>query len=216
MNDYLFRIGEPDGLHLYFNVAANSRSEAVQIANEDIAEERESSHLYFSLRVPDADLVINTDFRVTEEMIVEEAPANREVLFRAHKYLSEQGYEYGGDERDLWHDRDPDFTKAIYTEDGEGIYGLFKVHAYFEHNINNYTFRVEAILYPVGGARIAEGEGKLRYTVDFRDRQLYTTLDELPLILGFYESKFELLINALRQADPLDGLPLDYSRPDNT
>jgi hypothetical protein len=209
MNDYLFHIEEADGLNLYFYVAAESREEAVAIANEEVAEERESSHLYFSLRIPDAYLTIDPAFRVNEGMIIEEAPAAREVLFRAHKFLAEQGYSYGGDVQELWHDREPTFTKAIYTEDGEGVYGLLQVRSHLESVINEYSFRVEAVLYPIGGERIVEGEGKLRYTVVFRDRQLYTTLDELPVILAFYESKFMSLILALRAADPVDGLPLD-------
>lgn len=211
MKEYLFRIGEPEGLHAYFKVTANSRDEAVKVTNEEIAEENEGATAYFRQRIPEVYFDINTEFRVDESMIVEEFPASRDVLLRAYKFLIEQEYQYSGDEDDLWHDKDPQFTKPIYTEDGEGIYAFFKVSAHFEMNIQDVSFHFGAILYPVGGARIADGEGKLRYMVEFRDRQLYTKLDELPLMLEFYESKFMALIIALRQADPVDGLPLDYS-----
>jgi hypothetical protein len=214
MKEYLFMIGEPKGLHAYFKVTAESRHEAVKLANEEIAEENEGARAYFRLRIPEVYFDIGKEFRVDEGMIVDESPASRDALLRAYKFLIEQDYQYSGGEDDLWHDKDPQFTKPIYTEDGEGIYAFFKISARFEMNIEEMSFHFGAVLYPVGGARIADGEGKLRYTVEFRDRQLYTKLDELPLMLEFYESKFLALITALRRADPVDGLPLDNSGPE--
>lgn len=209
MKEFLFKIGEPSGIEVYLKVTADSADEAVEIANEEIAEESESSHFYFRSRITDAFLNASPEFRVDKSMIVDEQPASRDVLLRAYHFLTERGYEYSGDEDDLWHDKEPQFRKPLWTEDGGGIYGFYLVAAHYEWNIEKYSFRVKAVLYPVGGARIVDGEGGLHYTVNFMDRQLYTTLDELPVMLEFYESKFMALITALRNADPMDGLPFD-------
>jgi hypothetical protein len=208
MKEYHFRIGEESGLQMYFKITANSPDEAVAIANEEIAQEDPSAAVSLRLRIHDAYVDLSSDFRVDKSMIIEECPTSREVLMRALRYLKSQDYEYSSEEDILWHDDEPQFTKSIFTDD-LGIYAFLEVSARYEVNIQEYSFWVGAVLNPVGPARIADGDGGLNYSVHFRDQQLYTTLDELAVVLAFYESKFLALMTALRQADPLDGLPVE-------
>jgi hypothetical protein len=208
MKNYRFLIESPAGLNLTFLITAHSREEAVKIANEAFAEEHESDSIFLRSNIHHAHLYVGPDFCVDESMIVEESDASIETLKRAMNYLGEQGYEYDGPEEDLWVEENPRFRKLLQTSDG-GIYGFLVVEAYYEYNISNYSFKTTAFLYPIVNARIADGEGGLHYSVQFRDKQLFTTLDELPLILAFYESKYLELIKVLRQADPVDGLPLE-------
>jgi hypothetical protein len=208
MKNYRFLIETPSGLELTFSVSANSPDEAVTIANEAFAEDNQSADVYLRANVHHAQFYVGPQFRVDQSMIVEESEASITTLERAMNYLDQQGYELVGPKEDLWIEERPQFRKMLETPDG-GIYGFLFVEAYYEHNINNYSFKIKAALYPIANARIVDGEGGLRYSVLFQDKQLYTTLDELPLILDFYESKFLGLINVLREADPLDGLPLN-------
>jgi len=208
MKNFRFLIESPAGLELTFLITADSREEAVRIANEALEEDHESDSIFLRSNIHHAHLYVSPDFRVNQSMIVEESEASIDTLKRAMKYLEEQGYEYDGPEEDLWVEENPRFRKLLQTADG-GIYGFLVVEAYYEYNINNYSFKTNAFLYPVANARIADGEGGLQYSVQFRDKQLFTTLDELPVILAFYESKYLELIKVLRQADPVDGLPLE-------
>jgi hypothetical protein len=208
MKNYRFLIEIPTGIELTFLITAHSPQEAVGIANEAFAEDNESDGVYLRSKVHHARLYVGPDFRVDQSMIVEESEASVITLKRAMNYLEGQGYEFDGPEEDLWVEENPRFRKMLQTPDG-GIYGFLVVEAYYEHNIDNYSFKTSAFLYPVANARIVDGEGGLHYSVQFRDKQLFTTLDELPVILAFYESKFLELIKVLRQADPVDGLPLE-------
>ena len=208
MKNYQFLIKAPHGIELTFLVSAQSRDEAVRIANGAFAEDSESAKVFLRCDVHHAQLYVGTDFRVDQSMIVEESESSIDTLKRAKKYLEEQGYELDGPEADLWIEEKPRFRKLLETPNG-WIYGFLIVEADYKHNINNYSFKTIAHLYPLANARIVDGEGGLTYTVQFRDKQLFTTLDELPVILAFYESKFLELIKVLRQADPVDGLPLE-------
>lgn len=212
MNEYVFKVPTTAGIHLYFTATAGTAGEAVRLANEELSEERGAEEIYLGLKLGYGHVEIDPTMRVDESMIIETRPASRDVLLRAHNFLTERGYE-GGDVDDLWYDKQPSFMKALYTEDGEGIYGYLRVRASYDLNINQYCFKIDAVLYPTANAQIAEGEGGLYYTVSFIDRQVFTTLDKLPITLEFYESKFLMLIKALRAADPVDGLPLDSESP---
>lgn len=208
MKNYRFLIKIPTGIELTFLITANSPEKAIGIANESFAEDNESDSVFLRSNVHHAQIYVSPNFRVDQSMIVEESEASITTLERALKYLEEQGYEYDGPEKDLWVEEKPRFRKLLQTSDG-GIYGFLVVEAYYEYNIHNYSFKISAFLYPVANARIVDGEGGLHYSVQFRDKQLFTTLDELPVILAFYESKYLELIKVLREADPVDGLPLE-------
>lgn len=122
-------------------------------------------------------------------------------------YPEEQGYHYSGGNNmeDLWHDESPDFVKTLETSEG-AIYGYLNVNVHYDPNIKDYSFQFSAFLYPGPPARIVDDEGGLLYSVQLRDKQAFTKLNELPLMLEFYESKFNRLIRALREVDPVDGL----------
>lgn len=207
MNEYLFRIGDENSLCLYFKTIADSPEQAVDRANEAISEESPSSDVFIRSGLPDAAVYLHDEVRVDKSMIVAVVPVERQALDEARRVLEDHGYTYSSEEDEFVRDLSPNFTKPVYSEDG-GIYAFFKVDAYFERNIEKYSFRLGAVLYPAGLARFADGDGGLHYGVHFQDKQAFTTADELAMILPLYESKFHGLMQALRKADPVDGLPL--------
>lgn len=208
MKNYRFLIKHSSGVELSFLVAANSREEAVLIANEDFSEPEESRHLHLGSHVQQAYLYLNADFQVDERMIFDESPANQAFLVETvYEYLTQQGYDYSSQKEDLWNDEEPSFTKTIQTINGE-IYGFYTVRALYDLNIRDYDFSIRAFIYPLARANIARGEGGIAYAVEFVDKQVYLTFEHLPKALELYEGKFSKLIQSLREADPIDGLPL--------
>lgn len=209
MKNYQFYIGDERGLSLYFSVVANSRKEAVKLANEEIAEPDESSSIHLRMRTRHAFVNLDENFRVNESMIIDESLVSHVLPKKAYDFLLQQGYalDYDYEDQDLFYDETPQFTKSLKTESGD-IYGFFQVSTKYEYNTNDFTYCLNAILYPLKSARIIDGRGGLNYRVIIEDGQLYITLDELPSLLELYEQKFEKLITALRLADPDDGLPL--------
>lgn len=206
MVKYRFRIGDTDGLWAVFHVVANSRDQAVELANTALEERQEASSLFIGSPVREAYACLEPSVKVDTSMIIEEIPFEISELKRVCEWLDTQGFDYQ-DPDHLAEDEEPIFTKPMYTEDGEGIYAFIQVRAHWDLNIEAYSYRIEAILYPVGLARKVEGDTKLIYGVQFQDKQAYTTADELPEILQAYEVKFRKLITVLRDADPVDGLP---------
>jgi len=206
MIKYRFQIGDPEGLWAIFHVVASNREQAVELANTALEEPQESSSLFIGSPVREAYACLEPGVKVNDSMIIEEIPFDISELKRVCEWLDTQGFDYQ-DADHLAEDEKPTFTKPMYTEDGEGIYAFIQVRAHWELNIEAYSYRVEAVLYPVGLARKSDGDTKLLYGVHFQDKQAYTTADELPEILQAYEVKFRKLITVLRDADPVDGLP---------
>jgi len=205
MNNYRFLI-KSSHLNLLFTVIALSSVEAVRTANETLAIPQENQPIYMGLAISHASVTINENYRVDESMILDVTPVDCAVLEKAYDYLIEEGYEYQGGKEALWQDEEPSFMQPLETRDG-GIYGFLKVETHYDHNLENWSFRVHAHLYPVAMGRLIDGQGGALYKVHFQDGQLYTTLEELPTILKIYERKFKDLILVLRDADPIDGLP---------
>lgn len=206
MIKYRFQIGDPKGLWAIFHVVASSREHAVDLANTALEEPQEGSPLFVGSPVREAYSCLEPGLQVDSSMIIEEIPFDISELKRVCEWLDTQGFDYH-DPDDLAEDEEPTFVKPMYTEDGEGIYAFIQVRAHWDLNIEAYSYRIEAILYPVGLARKADGDTRLIYGVHFQDKQAYTTADELPGILQAYEVKFRKLITVLRDADPADGLP---------
>lgn len=208
MKNYRFLIEQPGQFTFTFLVSANSAEEAVKMVNESETESMEGEHLHLSEPFHHAYFVIGDEFKVDASMIVEETSSDHALPTKVVDYLVSQGYDYDLNEvENLLHDEEPGFSKYLETIDG-GIYAFLKVTAHYEHNIQDWSFRMKAHLYPLSNARMVEGDGGARYRVDLQDGQLFTTFEELTKILEIYENKFMDLIYILREADPKDGLPL--------
>jgi hypothetical protein len=205
MTNYTFLVEDETGVELTFMVTAESREDAVRIANEELNEEGAGDSIDLGRRIHGAYLYLSPEFRINEGMIVGETPASIATVERALDYLEKQGYHYSGlDREDLWNDEAPGFVKKLETSEGV-VYGSLNVDMQYDPNIDNHSFHFNAFLYPGPPVRIADNEGGLRYSVQLRDNQAFTTLSELPIMLGFYESKFDKLIQALREVDLLNG-----------
>jgi hypothetical protein len=209
MQKFTFEINNSPAAQIFFNVVANSPAEAVTIANEALsdASENESESLYIGSGIYDAHLVFKPNVQVDETMIVNQEDVPVEDLTKAFDFLTAKGFSFDEGFERLFEYHNPIFNKPLFTEDGNYIYAILKVSGRFDFNINRFNFHIEAILYPVGLSQLTE-DGTLHYAVHFRDRQAFTTADNLPNTLALYEEKFMELITALRKADPFDGIPL--------
>lgn len=100
MTNYTFLVEGETGVELTFMVTAESREDAVRIANEELTAEGAGDSIDLGRRIHGAYLYLGTEFRVNEGMIVGEKPASIATVERARDYLEKQGYHYSGLDRE--------------------------------------------------------------------------------------------------------------------
>jgi hypothetical protein len=215
VNLYNFEIQSPIG-SVFFRVLASSRAEAVAKANNDFEEGTESGMFYIGSNTGEGSFTFSEDFRVADSHIIEESdiePIPQQALVA----LQERAYENGNVSRtiedwaqDLLQKGRGSWVKAFMTGDGSEsrMYGTLFVRGHLT-NQRTWYFGIECFIYPGPYAQglKEDGSGAL-YKVILRAAQSQVGDKELGAMLDAYEAKFAQLVYALREADPVDGLPL--------
>ncbi len=209
--DYILLLGDPERFHLTLTVTATSRAQAVEKANQFLAESGESHSFSPYTPVREGHLTLNEDnLRVTETDIVQKCPCWLDEPAQAIKLREESGYDWSGSDSSPWPEMldsgQGHWMKPLQDDENQGIYGFLKVNARPDINISSWAFKVGAWLYP--GAMWRCDEGGDGYRVELSDAFGGMNEDELLKHLESYERKFADLIYVLREADPEDGFPL--------
>lgn len=209
--DYIFLLGDPERFHLTLTVTATSRAQAVEKANQSLAESDESHSFSPYTPVREGYLTLNEEnLRVTETDIVQESPCWLEEPAKAIQLLEESGYDWSGSAASPWPEMldsgEGHWMKPLQDDEEKGIYGFLKVNARPDVNSKSWAFEIIAWLYP--GAMWRCSEGGTGYRVELSDGIRCLREEELVEVLESYERKFADLIYVLREADPEDGFPL--------
>lgn len=211
MNRYTFKINNPSDVEIYIDIAADSIGEAVEIANERLDEaERDAAdnfpgeaRICLSSAINNANIIVNTKFKVDENMIACQSKIDDEEHLRAFQFLTKRDYLYEGRIDELISDEEPAFYKAIDYLDSTDLTAFFKVSMLYDFEIRGYGFHIEAVVMPIYSS-CYKNDGSLGYSIRIWDRQSQITFGELPEVLALYEKKFGEFLYRIKNVETAD------------